>query len=411
MGRHHTLVRFGHVSAIRDVLPGPPISRSGIFSIPQTVEFTYPPAFQLPERRDPQAGDGVHHERSVEGGPWSLPIRSSTRGSSRRPRFIDSVRERVATVVVGQDVVVERVLIALFTGGHLLLQGVPGLAKTLLVAAVSRTIELDFARIQFTIDLLPSDILGSEILDQRTHEFLTNKGPIFTNLLLADEINRAAPKVQSALLEAMQERKVTIGKETFKLPAPFLVIATQNPVEQSGTFELPEAQLDRFMLCHRLVYPTVEEEREILARNARLGVKREDKGAVARTEFDILDQEPVGTTEDLVKAMERIPEIHVSETFVEHVVQVVDRTRSHPLLDLGCSPRAGIALIKASRARALIHGRDYVVPEDLYALAEDVVLHRIRLSYEALADGVTAAGLLAEILAEIGAPSGRDGVG
>src|ERR1700734_3537509 len=182
-------------------------------------------------------------------------------------RFIRAIRERIGKVVVGQDVVVERLLIALFTGGHLLLQGVPGLAKTLLVSVLSKSIDLKFARIQFTIDLLPSDILGSEILDQRSNEFHVNKGPIFTNLLLADEINRAAPKVQSALLEAMQERKVTIGKETFKLPAPFLVIATQNPIEQSGTFELPEAQLDRFMLCHRLVYPKVEEEKEILLRN------------------------------------------------------------------------------------------------------------------------------------------------
>src|SRR5829696_6937763 len=213
-------------------------------------------------------------------------------------RFIRAVRERIAQVVVGQDVVVERLLIALFTGGHLLLQGVPGLAKTLLVAVLSKTIDLSFARIQFTIDLLPSDILGSEILDQRTNEFRTMKGPVFTNLLLADEINRAAPKVQSALLEAMQERKVTIGKESYKLPAPFLVIATQNPVEQSGTFELPEAQLDRFMLCHRLDYPTAAEEREVLRRNMALGVRREDRGAVARTEFDALGDKPVGSVED-----------------------------------------------------------------------------------------------------------------
>ena len=171
-------------------------------------------------------------------------------------RFLDGVRARIGTVVVGQDVVVERILIALLTSGHLLLEGVPGLAKTLLVSCLAKSIHLSFARIQFTIDLLPSDILGSEILDQRTNEFRVNKGPVFTNLLLADEINRAAPKVQSALLEAMQERKVTIGKEAFKLPSPFLVIATQNPVEQSGTFELPEAQLDRFMLRHRLKYPT-----------------------------------------------------------------------------------------------------------------------------------------------------------
>ncbi|MCA9200813.1 MAG: AAA family ATPase, partial [Planctomycetales bacterium] len=183
-------------------------------------------------------------------------------------RFIEDVRTRVGTVVVGQDVVVERILIALFTGGHLLLQGVPGLAKTLLVSAISKSIDLGFSRIQFTVDLLPSDILGSEILDQQKNEFRTHKGPIFTNLLLADEINRAAPKVQSALLEAMQERKVTIGNQTYALPAPFLVIATQNPVEQAGTFELPEAQLDRFMLCHRLEYPSPDEEKEVLRRNA-----------------------------------------------------------------------------------------------------------------------------------------------
>src|SRR3989440_7525779 len=245
-------------------------------------------------------------------------------------QFIQEVRRRIATVVVGQDTVVERLLIALFTGGHLLLQGVPGLAKTLLVSVLSKSIALSFARIQFTIDLLPSDILGSEILDQRSLEFRTNKGPVFTNLLLADEINRAAPKVQSALLEAMQERKVTIAKDTYKLPAPFLVIATQNPVEQSGTFELPEAQLDRFMLCHRLDYPTPAEEREVLRRNMALGVRREEKGAIARTEFDVLESGPVGSTEQLASAMEAAQRIHVSDTFLEHVVEAVGRTRRHP---------------------------------------------------------------------------------
>ena len=317
--------------------------------------------------------------------------------------FIQAVRERVGTVVVGQDIVVERTLIALFTGGHLLLQGVPGLAKTLLVSVLSKTIDLDFARIQFTIDLLPSDILGSEILDQRTNEFRTHKGPIFTNLLLADEINRAAPKVQGALLEAMQERKVTIADENHTLPAPFLVIATQNPVEQAGTFELPEAQLDRFMLCHRLVYPTPDEEREVLKRNMALGVRREDKGAIARTEFDVLDKAPVGSVENLVECMEAVQDIYVSDTFVEHVVELVNRTRNHPNIELGCSPRAGIAIIKASRARALIHGRNYVVPEDLFALAEDVILHRMRLNYEALADGLTGADVLQDMLRSMGA--------
>lgn len=317
-------------------------------------------------------------------------------------QFIDRIRKRLALIIVGQDVVVERVLISLFTGGHLLLQGVPGLAKTLLVAALSKTIDLMFQRIQFTIDLLPSDILGSEILDPRTNEFRINTGPIFTNLLLADEINRAAPKVQSALLEAMQERKVTIAKETFKLPAPFLVIATQNPIEQSGTFELPEAQLDRFMLCHRLDYPTQSEEREILKRNMDLGVRREDRGAIARTEFDVLDNAPVGSSAELVQAMEAVHSVYVSETFLDHVVEIVDRTRHHRDIELGASPRAGISLIKASRARALIHGRDYVLPEDLFALAEDAILHRIRLNYEALADGKTGAKVLRSLLHEQG---------
>ncbi|MGD9128550.1 MAG: AAA family ATPase, partial [Planctomycetia bacterium] len=271
--------------------------------------------------------------------------------------------------------------------------------KTLLVSVLSKSIDLESARIQFTIDLLPADILGSEILDQRKNEFRTHKGPIFTNLLLADEINRAAPKVQSALLEAMQERTVTIGNQTYPLPAPFTVIATQNPVEQSGTFELPEAQLDRFMLCHRLDYPTVDEEREVLRRNMLLGIKRQEGGgAQTQTEFDVLDHEPVGGIEDLVAAMAAIPQIYVSDTFLEHVVELVGRTRKHPDIELGCSPRAGIALIKASRARALIHGRDYVVPDDLFALAEDVMLHRMRLNYEALADGKTGVGVLREIL-------------
>ena len=321
--------------------------------------------------------------------------------------FISKVRERIAIAVVGQDVVVERLLISLFTGGHILLQGVPGIAKTLLASVLSKSLDLSFSRVQFTIDLLPSDILGSEILDQRTNEFRTNKGPIFTNLLLADEINRAAPKVQSALLEAMQERRVTISGEAYTLPAPFLVIATQNPIEQSGTFELPEAQLDRFMLLHRLDYPTTDEEREILRRNALLGIERRDGGAVVKTEFDILEHEPVGSMDEIVRVMEAVNQVHVSETFLEHVVSLVERTRNHAAIELGGSPRAGIALIKASRARALIHGRGYVIPEDLFALAEDAVLHRLRLRYEALADGLTGKQVLEEMLRDMGSsPAG-----
>jgi len=316
-------------------------------------------------------------------------------------KFLDGVRDRIGTVVVGQDVVVERILIALLTSCHLLLEGVPGLAKTLLVSCLAKSISLQFARVQFTIDLLPSDILGSEILDQRTNEFRVNKGPIFTNLLLADEINRAAPKVQSALLEAMQERRVTLGRESFRLPSPFLVIATQNPVEQAGTFELPEAQLDRFMLRHRLQYPTPTEELEVLKRNMALGIRRDGPGAVARTEFDVMEDRPVGTIQDLVEAMEAAAAVHVSDTFLEHVVDAITRTRNHPDIELGASPRAGIALIKAAKARALIRGRAYVVPDDLYALAPDVILHRIRLNYEALADGKRAEDVLVEILHDL----------
>jgi MoxR-like ATPase len=317
--------------------------------------------------------------------------------------FVDAVRQRVAQAVVGQDTVVERLLIALFTGGHLLLQGMPGLAKTLLVNAVAKAIDLKFSRVQFTIDLLPADIIGSEILDQQRMEFRTHKGPVFTNLLLADEINRAAPKVQSALLEAMQERKVTIGNQSYGLPAPFLVIATQNPIEQSGTFELPEAQLDRFMLCHRLWYPTPSEEEEVLRRQLKLGLRHEEKGAgaIPKTSFDLLNQPPVATVNDLVDGMAKVQHVHVSEVFIKHCVELVRRTRHNRHLDLGASPRAGIAMVQAARARAYIHGRDYAIPEDLYALAEDVLLHRIRLTYEAIAEGITGGVVLRQIMAEM----------
>jgi MoxR-like ATPase len=316
--------------------------------------------------------------------------------------LIKEIRTRVAGVVVGQDVVVERILVALLTGGHLLLEGVPGLAKTLLVNAVAKTIGMAFGRVQFTIDMLPSDVLGSEILDQTTHQFRIHKGPVFTNLLLADEINRAAPKVQGCLLEAMQERKVTLGGKTFLLPAPFLVIATQNPIEQAGTFELPEAQLDRFMLCHRLHYPTADEEKDIYRRQLNMGLRRqEDGGAVPKSAFDMIEGEPVCGINDLVEMMEQVQTIHVSEPFTEHVLRMVRRTREHPALEVGCSPRAGLALVQAARARAFLHDRDYVVPEDLFSLAEDIVLHRIRMTYEAVARGVSLRDVLEEILREV----------
>lgn len=312
--------------------------------------------------------------------------------------FADAVRERVACVVVGQDVVVERMLVALLTGGHLLLLGVPGTAKTLLVHAVARAVALSFRRVQFTIDMLPSDILGSEVLDPRSGQFVTRLGPVFANLLLADEINRAAPKVQSALLEAMQERRVTIGNQTHPLPVPFLVVATQNPVEQAGTFELPEAQLDRFMLCHRLDYPTLDQESEIVRRQLAMGLRRSEEGAVPRTAFDLVSEEPVLTMPDLVAAMEAVQRVHVSEVFARQCVELARRTREHPAVELGCSPRAALALVQAARARAFLHGRDYAVPDDLYALARDAMLHRMRLSYEALAEGRDPGSVLDEIV-------------
>jgi len=319
---------------------------------------------------------------------------------SNTHQFIQSVRENVGKVVIGQDVVVERTMIALFTGGHLLLEGMPGLAKTLLVNTISKAINLQFSRVQFTIDMLPSDIL----VDQTSGTFSTLKGPIFTNLLLADEINRAAPKVQGALLEAMQERKVTIGKTTYKLPSPFLVIATQNPVEQSGTFELPEAQLDRFMMCHRLDYPSFENEEIILKQQLALKLKKEkDGGAVPQSAYDLIGKEgSAGGMTELIAAMEAVQSVHVSDVFTKHCVELVRRTREHEALELGGSPRAGLALVQAARARALIFDRDYVTPEDLFALCEDVLLHRTRLTYEALAEGRNGKEVLHEILTDLG---------
>ena len=228
------------------------------------------------------------------------------------------------------------------------------------------------------------------------------QGPVFTNLLLADEINRAAPKVQSALLEAMQERKVTIGSVSFTLPAPFLVIATQNPIEQSGTFELPEAQLDRFMLCHRLDYPQADQEAEILRRGLGYGLRRQGEGALPATAFDQLDGGPSCSIADLIAAMTQVQQVHVSEVFLAHTVDLVRRTRLEPAIELGASPRAGLALTQAARARAWIHGRDHVLPEDLFALAEDVLLHRMRLTYAAQAEGRSAADVLKGLMNRVG---------
>jgi MoxR-like ATPase len=316
--------------------------------------------------------------------------------------FIPQVRQRIAEVVVGQEAVVDRVLIALLTGGHLLLQGVPGLAKTLLVKAFANAVDCDFQRVQCTIDILPSDIVGQEILDQKSGSFHTHKGPIFTNLLLVDEINRAAPKVQSALLEAMQERHVTIGNEDHMLPVPFLVIATQNPVEHSGTFDLPEAQLDRFMMCHRMTYPTAEEEQGIIDQSLSLGMLKEKGGAIPKTAFDLIADKPCVKMKDLVAVMESVQEVYVSEVFRKQCIEVVRRTRDSKEIELGGSPRAAISIVQAARARAFLHGRDHVLPEDLFDLCEDVILHRIRLTYEALAEGRSTPEVLKELVASVG---------
>jgi len=352
---------------------------------------------------------------SINGG---APLASSAPQPPRGPglALARRVRERVGQTVVGQEKAVEAILIALLTGGHLLLQGVPGLAKTLLVQAVAKAIDLSFGRVQFTIDLLPSDIVGAEILDEKTREFRLHKGPIFTNLLLADEINRATPKVQSALLEAMQERRVTVGNGTLALPVPFLVIATQNPIEQAGTFELPEAQLDRFMICQRLDYPTPDDESEVLRRSLGYGLHRATvesalasngmnhgggnraAGAVPRSAFDSISDKAELHLGELTEAMEQVQRVHVSEVFVRHCVELVGATRRHAEIELGCSPRAGIALVQAARARAFIQGRDYVGTEDLFALAEGVMLHRLRMSYDAMARGRKARDVLNELL-------------
>lgn len=316
--------------------------------------------------------------------------------------FAELVRRRVAETVIGQDVAVERVLIALLTGGHLLLEGMPGLAKSLLVNSVARAVDLHFGRVQFTIDLLPSDILGTEVFDQASGRFRTHRGPIFTNLLLADEINRAPPKVQSALLEAMQERRVTLGNATQALPAPFVVIATQNPVEQSGTFELPEAQLDRFMLCHRLSYPTMADEESILRNTLALGLKREETGAVPETLFDRVSQEqPVAGLDELRDAMEAVQRVHVSDVFIKHAVHLIQMTRRDKRLQFGSSPRGGLALTQAARARAFLHGRQYVNPDDLLMLAEDVLRHRLKVTYSAAADGVDAGMVLTDLVSKL----------
>ena len=309
-----------------------------------------------------------------------------------------ALRKEVAKRVVGQDVMVERLLIGLLTGGHILLEGVPGLAKTLAVRTVAECLRISFSRIQFTPDLLPADVVGTMVYDQRSQEFYPKKGPLFANLVLADEINRAPAKVQSALLEAMQEKQVTIGGETFFLGEPFLVLATQNPIEQEGTYPLPEAQLDRFMLKVRVGYPTRDAEKEIVVRMAS-----------GRP----IEVQRIAEAEDVLAARSAIAELFMDQKVVDYIVDVVRGTREpqaiglpelKPLIAFGASPRASIYLAQASRAHAYLRGRAYVVPEDVKAIAFDVLRHRVLLTFEAEAEDIDADRVVGKILEAVAVP-------
>ncbi len=316
-------------------------------------------------------------------------------GSAELP---DKVKKEVSKRIVGQEAMVERLLIGLLTGGHMLLEGVPGLAKTLAVRSVADAIRTSFQRIQFTPDLLPADIVGTMVFDQKTNEFYPRRGPLFANLILADEINRAPAKVQSALLEAMQEMQVTIGGETHHLEEPFLVLATQNPIEQEGTYPLPEAQLDRFMLKIHVGYPSREEEKEILWRMSS------DRP---------IELQAVAEPSEILKLRRTIAELYMDQKLVDYVVDVVRATREpqtvglhevKPLIAYGASPRATIYLARAARAHAFIQGRAYVVPEDVKAMAPDVLRHRVLLTFEAEAEDVTSDHLIDKILEAVDVP-------
>jgi len=313
-------------------------------------------------------------------------------------QIIQNIKTEIGKVLVGQDKMVEGLLAGLLCRGHILLEGVPGLAKTTAVNALAKTLGLNFKRVQFTPDLLPSDIIGTEIYDPSNNSFKIKQGPVFTNLLLADEINRAPAKVQSALLEVMQERQVTIGDETFKIDLPFLVMATQNPVEQEGAYELPEAQLDRFMMKVVVGYNTKKEELEIARR-------------VANNTFEEIQQ--VATIEDLETIRKEALEVHMDEEIEEYIVELVAATRDpkaygleelEAYIEYGASPRASIDMYKASRAIAYLKGQDYVSPMEIAYIAKEILRHRIILSYEAQAEDVTQDMIIEKILAAVPIP-------
>ncbi len=312
--------------------------------------------------------------------------------------FVDLITMEMEKVIIGQNHMVERLLIGLLSKGHILLEGVPGLAKTLAINTLASTINAGFSRIQFTPDLLPADLIGTMIYNQKAASFEVRKGPIFSNFILADEINRAPAKVQSSLLEAMQEKQVTIGDNTFKLEEPFLVMATQNPVEQEGTYPLPEAQVDRFMLKVVITYPNKEEEKKIIRQNVM-------------SEFPTA--KAVLKPEDILKAREAVRMVYMDEKIENYIVDIVFATRNPEkfgldrmkgLISFGGSPRASIALAKAAKAYAFIKRRGYVIPEDVRAVCNDVLRHRVGLTYEAEAENITSEEIIAEILNKVEVP-------
>jgi MoxR-like ATPase len=325
-------------------------------------------------------------------------MESTTRQDSATAKLMEQILYEVKRVVVGQDRFLERVMVAILAQGHLLVEGVPGLAKTLTVKTLASTVRGQFKRIQFTPDLVPADLVGTRIYNQRNGDFATALGPVFTNLLLADEINRAPAKVQSALLEVMQERQVTIAGETHKVPSPFLVMATQNPIETEGTYPLPEAQVDRFMMKVLVDYPTDEEEYVI----------------VERVTGPAVNVAAVATTEQLAALQSECRRVYVDPSLVQYAVKLVSATRTpdrHGLKDLGkyitfgASPRATINLTEGARALAMLRGRTYALPEDMTDLVPDVLRHRLVLSYEALSEGLNSDSVIAQIMGKIPAPA------
>ena len=328
----------------------------------------------------------------------TIDIRELNEMIERQSGFVTNLQAGMDQVIVGQKHLVESLLIGLLADGHILLEGLPGLAKTLAIKTLSQLVDADFSRIQFTPDLLPADVVGTMVYSQKSEEFKVKRGPVFANFVLADEINRAPAKVQSALLEAMQERQVTIGKETFRMPQPFLVLATQNPIEQEGTYPLPEAEVDRFMLKVIIGYPEISEEKRIIRQNIT---------------GETVEVKPILKPEEIVEARKVVRQVYIDEKIEQYIADIVFATRfpdrygmkqMKELISFGASPRASINLALAARAYAFIKRRGYVVPEDVRAVAHDVLRHRIGLSYEAEASNITADEIVSQILNSVEVP-------